>query len=665
MSLLVNTGLSQSIITKNDAMDFYTSWVFRCVDLRSNGLGAIDFKLYRLKKNNEVEEILEHELLDLLYRVNPDMTKFDFFKMTGVYHDIFGASPWILDGGKGGRKPQNIYIVRPEYLKVKKDKEGHTIGYEYRIGQKTYNYEKEEVINLKNYNPSNPDKGLGIIEAARTAAQHNDYIGQHNTKLLENGARPSGYLEVEKALGDKEHKRLKKEFKAEYQGYENAYKVLLLEGGVKFTPAMIPPKDLEFIMARELNRDEIAGIFGVPKTMLGYNDATRASAVTAEYIFAKWTLEPLIIKYFEQLNEFLVPRYGDDLWLWFEPLAKEDAEILTATREKAWNKWKTTNEIRAEEGLEPVNGGDQIYMPLSNMPLIGNNPPQKQIVELQAKSAIDVNLKTQKWVAKRILNRNVRIKNLAKKATDKTFDNFLEKKKIVFKIVPRKKALSDEQIDAFYKSRMNEEAGLEGLWNKTFIDFFEKQEQRFLTALEEGKKDLSEDYGISAHDELKATVDIISPLMYETVMRGTKQASELIGQPSIIDMDFIKAWLADVAAKTGESINETTLEAFEKTLSEGIANGESLAELKTRVEAVFADCKGYKAERIARTETARGVTEAHRKMYEYYGFDEVKWLLSPGACAECVVKASDNWTVKTIEGQIPVHPNCKCDHTPL
>jgi flagellar biosynthesis/type III secretory pathway protein FliH len=401
--------------------------------------------------------------------------------------------------------------------------------------------------------------------------------------------------------------------------------------------------------------------------MLGYNDATRASASTSEYIFAKWTLEPLATKYFEQLNEFLVPRYGDDLWLWYEPLAQKDEEAETNRKTASWNKWKTTNEIRAEEGLEPVNGGDQIYMGMSNMPLIGNNPPapKKSAIELQAKDVLDVDLKTQKYIKKRIMNRNVRLKNIGQKAVDKSFDAFIEKKKIVFKIVPEKKGLSDDQIDAFYKSRMNEEAGLEGLWQKTFTDFFEKQEQRFLTALEEGKKDLAADYGINAHNELKATIDIINPLLYQTVMQGTKQASELIGEPSIIDMDFIKAWLADVAAKTGESINSTTIEAFEKALKAGIANGESLGELKARVEEVFTSAKGYRAEMIARTETARGVTEAHRKMYEYYGFEDVKWLLSPGACEECVVKSSDKWNVKSIEGQIPVHPNCKCDYTPL
>ena len=132
-----------------------------------------------------------------------------------------------------------------------------------------------------------------------------------------------------------------------------------------------------------------------------------------------------------------------------------------------------------------------------------------------------------------------------------------------------------------------------------------------------------------------------------------------------MDMDFVKEWLDKVSKETGESITNTTIEAFEKTLNDGIAAGESLSELKNRVEEVFNFAKDYRATMIARTETARGVTEAHRKMYEHYGFDEVKWLLSSGACEECIVKAGDKWTVKTIEGQIPVHPNCKCDHTPL
>lgn len=670
LSMYVATPYGQSIITKDNAMDLYASWIFACVQRRANGLAAIDFKLYRMKKNQEVEEVLEHELLDLLYRVNPEMTKYDFMSLSVIYLDMMGASPWFLEGGKKGHTPNNLYILRPEYLKAVKDRDGRIIGYKYRIGQVEREFEKDEVIQLKNYNPKEPDKGLGVIEAARVAATHNDYIGQHNTNLLKNQARPGGFLTVENNLDPKEIKRLKKEFEDKYGGYSNSYKPMLLQGGLKFEAAMLTPQDLDFIQSRNMNRDEILSIFGVPKPIIGvFDDVNRASALTAEYIFAKWTLEPLATKYVEQLNEFLVPRYGDDLWLSFEPLAKDDDEQVTNRKEKAWNKWRTTNEIRAEEGLDPVTGGDIIYMPLSNMPYMRDEGQKHIELKSDGKSVAKVDSATQKYIRKRILNRNLKMRKMVEKTTDKIMANLKDKKEVILKVVPKKKELSDEQIETFYKQRMDEEPQLEKMWEKRFVDFFESQKQRWLDKMENTKsiKSIVDDYGISPYEELTATIEVISPLLYETFARGVQGASELIGEPAIMDMDFVKEWLDKVSAETGESINETTIKAFEDTMKEGIAEGESIGQLMNRVEDTFEWAKANRATLIARTETARAVTEAHRKMYEYYGFDKVKWLLSPGACELCIAMASEEWTVKTIEGVIPgkTHPNCKCDHTPL
>ena len=673
LSVTVNNGLAYSLISKNDAMDFYTSWVYACIERRANSLAAIEFKLYRLKKNGEVEEVLEHELLDLLYRINPDMTKYDFMHLSITYLDMFGASPWVLDGGKGGAQPKNIYLARPEYMKVKRDSNGAITGYEYQTGNKKTLFDKDEVVFLKNYNPKDPNRGLGVIEAVRLTAQTDDYIQQHNSKLLENGARPSGFFKIDGNVNSSEIKRLSKEVKSEYGGFQEAGKVGLLQGGMTFEAAQLSPKDLDFLESRKMNRDEIMTVFGVSKPIMGiYEDINRASAQTAEYLFAKYTLEPLARKYFEQINEYITPRYGTDLWLDFEDLAQEDEEVETNKRDKSWNRWKTTNEVRAEDGLEPVSGGDIIYMPLSSMPTMRNDntPGKKEIIQLEAKTGQRVDLKTQHYVKKRILNRNVRLKRMAERAAEKAFDRVIEKKQVVFRIVPEKKAfeLSDDQIDAFYKRRMEEEGSLETLWTKRFAEFFTAQKERFLQKLEDNIgniKGIAEDLQIDTEQELKATIEIISPLMYETMAKASINAAELVNERTIIDMDFIKTWIDGVSKKTGESITDTTIEAFAKTLKEGIDAGEGLGELKNRVEEVFTFATDYRALLIARTETARGVTEAHRKTYEHYGFTDVKWLLAPGSCELCAEKADASWTVKSIESEIPVHPNCKCDMSPI
>ena len=666
-SFFVNSGIMSSVVTKSDALDFYKSWVYACVARRSMGLAQIEFKLYRLKKNGEVEEVIEHELLELLYRVNPEMTKYNFIQLSVIYRDLLGASPWILSKtNKEDKLPSNIFIARPEFFKVKKDDDGNVTGYTYEIGMYKKDFEKEDVLFLKNYNPKNPEKGIGVIEAVRMTAENDDYILQSNSNLLKNNARPSGFLEMEGNADNKMIKRLKKEFKKKYQGYENSYNVQLLEGGLKFKPVTLPPKDLDFIESRKMNRDEILSIFGVPKPVLGvFEDVNRASAIAAEYVFNKWTLEPLATELIEQLNEFLVPMFGSDLWLSFEPLAKEDEEMNLKQKESSWNKWRTTNEIRESEGLDPVNGGDYIYMPLSAMPVIGGE--KKEFIKIKASSVGKLNLKLQKAIKKRIVNRNIKLKLISEKAGNKILNGLIDKKAVVLKIVePVEKKIDDEQRERFYKIRMDNEAKLENLWKKKFTEFFKEQQERFIKSLEDHhKKDVATQYGINKTEELGATIAVIDPLLYETVMTGIAGASELIGEDMIVDMDFIKEWISKVELETGESINNTTIEAFEKTMKEGVEAGEELESLKKRVEEVFKFATEYRAEMIARTESARGVVEAHRKTYEHYGFTDVEWLLSPDACDICIAKAEEDWTVKSIEGEIPAHPNCKCDFTPL
>lgn len=678
MSFFYNSGIMANIITRGDALDFYKSWVYACVSKRSMGIANIDFHLYK-KQGEKVVEIFEHPILDLLYKVNPEMTKYNFFQLSCIYRDLLGASPWILEGGtKEGRNPKMIYIARPEFFRAEKNREGKVQKYVYKIGTYEKEFTPDQVIFLKNYNPQDPDKGIGLIEAIRMTAQNDDYIVQSNNNLLKNGAMPGGFIETEYDIEENEAKKITKDYRDKMGGYDNSFKLHILKGGMKFVPNLIPPRDLEFIEARKFNRDEIAGIFGVPKSLLTFDDVNLASAKTGEYQFAKWTLEPMATEIFEQLNEFLVPKFdgGENLWLDFEPLAIADEELEIKKNEASFNKWKTTNEIRDDLGLAPLDGGDYIYLPFSSIPMM-NSKGEKQdnVLKIGSGRAMEsrLSLKKENYIKKRILNRNYKSRAMAKKIAERAFKRIEDKTVKSFKIV-EKKQLSDEQINAFYKSRMAEEVELEKLWQDKFETFFKDQRKRFLGALKDsGKsmkkkltnKGIARELGIDYEKELATTISLIEPLMYETAMRGVKQASELVGQPMVADLNFLEEWIGKVSEETGTSITNTTIEGFEKTLREGVEQGESLGDLTKRVEEVFDFATKNRAEMIARTETARGVTEAHRLAYDQFGYSEVKWLLAPDACDECIAKEMNSWTVDSIKGEIPVHPQCKCDFTPI
>ena len=102
---------------------------------------------------------------------------------------------------------------------------------------------------------------------------------------------PSGVVEAEGEINSTLAKRIKKRFRESMQGYKNTGDVMVFGNGAKFKPLSLPPKDLDFIESKKMNRDEIMSLFGVPKPIMGiYEDVNLASAKTSEYIFAKWTL---------------------------------------------------------------------------------------------------------------------------------------------------------------------------------------------------------------------------------------------------------------------------------------------------------------------------------------------------------------------------------------
>ncbi|MBU2060114.1 MAG: phage portal protein, partial [Gammaproteobacteria bacterium] len=56
-------------------------WVYACTNVIAEEVAGIELKLFEVKKN-KVEEVQEHDALDLLYRANNFTTKFDLFYAT-------------------------------------------------------------------------------------------------------------------------------------------------------------------------------------------------------------------------------------------------------------------------------------------------------------------------------------------------------------------------------------------------------------------------------------------------------------------------------------------------------------------------------------------------------------------------------------------------------
>jgi len=137
-----------------------------------------------------------------------------------------------------------------------------------------------------------------------------------------------------------------------------------------------------------------------------------------------------------------------------------------------------------------------------------------------------------------------------------------------------------------------------------------------------------------------------------------------------VENPYVQEWIKNHVFEFANQVNETTQEALRTQISEGLAAGEGTGEIATRIESVYEEASGYRAERISRTEV---MTASNQGAIEGYRQSEVvskkEWLTAPGCCEDCLdlsgeVVGIDEMFSGGVESP-PLHTNCLCCVLPV
>jgi len=495
-----------------DMLRSLKGWVYSCVTAITEEVANINYKLLKMENGDFIEQE-ESPLLDLLYRVNPFQTKPEFLKLHQSYMELSGESFWFLERGKENPKPNDpikeLWLLRPDWIDVVPDENTFIKGYTYRMAGKNLSFKPFEIITFKYPNPLNPYRGMSPVQAAALAIDTERYSSEWNRNFFYNSARPDAVLKTKDVLGEDSYKRLQSQWEANYGGIKNAQRIAILEQGLEYQQMSLSQKDMDFMLQKGMTRDEILGVWRVPKTVLGITeDVTVSNAEATNYVFGSRVIKPKMQALVDNLNEYLVPLYGDNLWMDFDDPTPENREKKIQEYVNGFNKWLTINEIRNAEGLPPVSGGDAIYQTMANMPVgqVENYPTEEQEPEtpkslvFKAPPAKDYKQqKKNKIFRKRLLAGNKRRKNI--ESMRRKIEMIIDAKK--------EKEIKDE-------TEKKETAGLIMELAKTEIerDFLnaenEKKNQTILNLekeKEEAEKMASEALGLSEKDGQKDTTN--------------------------------------------------------------------------------------------------------------------------------------------------------------
>lgn len=341
---------------------------FRCAQMVAAAASSVPWLLYG-EGDNEIDA---HPLLDLLDHPNPLQDGVSFFESVFLNLQISGNVYIEAVRPQDRGLPRELYVLRPDRMKVIPGPNGLPQGYEYAVGGKLTRWSvdpitgESSILHIRHFHPLDDWYGMGPMEAALLSVDQHNAAGAWNQSLLTHGARPSGALvfapkDGPATLSDEQMNRLREEMDHSYQGRTNAGRPLILEGGLEWQEMSHSPKEMDWLSGRDAAARDIALAFGVPVQLIGIQGAqTYANMQEARSALYEETVLPLLTRVMASFDHWLTPLFGDDLSLDFD---RDEISALTARRDMLWEKvqaadFLSLNEKRAALGYGPIDGGD-------------------------------------------------------------------------------------------------------------------------------------------------------------------------------------------------------------------------------------------------------------------------------------------------------------------
>jgi HK97 family phage portal protein len=342
--------------------------VYRAVNLIARNAASVDWRLY-----HKDHEITHHPLVSLLTQPNPLQTQASFVEAIAG-HMMLAGNAYVEAVGSGG-EIQELYLLRPDRVRIIPGKGGIPQGYEYTVNG--YKREipvdpltgKSAVLHLKSFHPLNDWYGMSPIEAAASSIDQHNAVGAHNLALLQNGGRPTGALVLKTTgtydgmLTPDQREKLKEEVREAYSGKDNAGRMMVLEGDMEWREMGLTPKDLDFIAGKHLSSREIAQAYGVPPMLVGVpGDSTFSNYKEARFHLWEDTILPLVDTIISEINRWIVSPTDPHLKFAYDI---DSIPALALRREPIWARLKdadflTINEKRQALGYSPMDGGDML-----------------------------------------------------------------------------------------------------------------------------------------------------------------------------------------------------------------------------------------------------------------------------------------------------------------
>ena len=347
------------------------------VSFLADSVAQLPLKVYRRDGENDRQRDRDSVAAKLLWKPNADQTAYEMINALSIELLLMGvATLWALpdpDSDSGWQ----LRIIPREWIKDTESVTNYAVdSLQIHTGSGAYiEIPRKEFVQFRMYSPGNPGGYQSPLMALRQTLTEQMQADRFRTTVWRSSGRFNAYITRPKDVAPWDDDTKRKWLTAFREGWgadgESAGRMPLLEDGMEIKPYQFNAKEAQYAETKQLSREDVAAAYHVNPSLIWHTSTqTYASAKdNARALYAD-CLGPTLQMIQQRINSFLLPMIGADpnTYVEFDLTEKlkgsfeERASILQAS---VGGPWLTRNEARADNNLPPIEGGDELIVPLN------------------------------------------------------------------------------------------------------------------------------------------------------------------------------------------------------------------------------------------------------------------------------------------------------------
>lgn len=229
----------------------------------------------------------------------------------------------------------------------------------------------EDVVHIRGFGEG--PIGYSLLGVAANAIGLGLAAQRFGSAFYKNGTQIGGVLTHPKTLSETALARLRESWTARHGGSGNAGKPAILEEGMTFTPHSVNPDEAQFIETRKFQIEDLCRFGRIPPHKIQHLERATFSNIEHQAIeYVQDTLMPLFVRWEQELNRKLL--FPSERGWFFEhnadALLRGDSQARAqAQKLRLESGAMSPNDIREQENMNPIEGGDVYVIPMNMEPI--------------------------------------------------------------------------------------------------------------------------------------------------------------------------------------------------------------------------------------------------------------------------------------------------------